>query len=245
MVRAYISPKSPSDGDLAVEIDSVGSKDGIGSDYEQEIRDNYRRKFIRSAKGRERLGELLDGVDDQIAAILAKDPNDEHRMPFVLRDIGYSGVGEARIEQHLELGTSANPVMAVFAAAASVRGMPYALYAEFIFLGFRRDHAALGEILFSILAQSYTWTGKGFNSVRAGGSNRTNMNVSEEDWNRYQADVLANSPMEVNARLERQRIQHLEREEFDLERRTVVEELKALVSVAANVDIINRYPSSP
>lgn len=245
VVRAYISPKSPADSDLAVEVDLVGEKQGLGSDHEQEIRDNSRRKFIRSAKGLERLEEFLDEVDNQIAAILAKDPNDEHRMPFVLRDIGYSGVGEKRLEQHLDLGKSANPVMALFAAAASVRGMPYALHAEYIFLGFRREHAALSEIQFSIFAQSYTSTGKGFNSVRAGGSNETNSSVPEEDWNKYQADVLANSPMEVNACLERQRIEHLEREVFDLERRTVIEQLKALVAVAANVDVITRYQSTP
>lgn len=234
-IRRYASPQSSADVDLAVEVDQASAAYPLTEDDEEAIRAQGHRAWISNAQARTALLELLDKLDEQITAAIGVDPDDTRRMPFVMRDVGYTHRGIKRLDEQ-DLTPSANMIMAVFGAVAKAKELPYKLYGEFIFLGFRREHAALAEVLFSILAQSYTWTGRGFNSVLAGGSIASNSQYEEGDWNLWQADVLRESPIEENARIERERAQDLEEEVGENERRILVQQVNVLSRIAKNVD---------
>ena len=78
-----------------------------------------------------------------------------------------------------------------------------------VFLGFRQSHAMLGEIVFSVSAQSYHRTGKGFNSVDADVQNTSNDKYEFAHFSAWREDLLKSSPCQANAAAETQRVEEL------------------------------------
>jgi hypothetical protein len=134
------------------------------------------------------------------------------------------------------LNSGSNPLMSLFNAIAQSNltfiareraafdvgdmAVKYRLHGDVIFLGFRRDHAAIGEIVFSVLAQSYTKTGKGFNGVLAGVQNQANAKYDEDHFKEWQHDVWnpQESPAQSNQEAEKGRIAELRRKIAEFER---------------------------
>jgi hypothetical protein len=65
--------------------------------------------------------------------------------------------------------------------------------------------------VFSILAQSYSSTGKGFNSVKAGDQNNSNTKYEWEDFAMWRKDSVENTPFRVNIVVEEARVEELYR----------------------------------
>ncbi|KFY31438.1 hypothetical protein V493_01110 [Pseudogymnoascus sp. VKM F-4281 (FW-2241)] len=85
-------------------------------------------------------------------------------------DIGFSGDGAARIDQHLQ-GENSNRIMQYFYNAATREfGDVYELQGYIVGKMRLLEHCALAEIIFTRLAQSYISRGGGFNGTTAGAS---------------------------------------------------------------------------
>ena len=167
--RQYMNMHLAADVEFAIKVES--NEGELDLFEEQAIRSGVR-KWVTSDKAKERLDELVTNLESRIQNDLAQDPNKSRRMPFVLRDIGYTIRGIKRLDAHLDHTGSANKIMALFALVAKAKGLEkHALHADVIFLAFRDEHAIAAEVLFSLLARSYTTTGTGFNSIQAGLSN--------------------------------------------------------------------------
>jgi hypothetical protein len=110
--------------------------------------------------------------------------------------------------------------------------------AHFVFLGFRPEHAAAAEILFSILAESCTVTGKGFNGVQAGRNLGKHDQIEASSWNLWQKDVVEETPVRENAATERARIAEIEEGIRQGEREIVIQQIRALRLLQRNWEII-------
>lgn len=179
---------------------------------------------------------LLDSLDVELRRLPQNNPG-HVRMPYPLRDIGYTNNGPSRLRTQENLKQGSNPLMSLFnaiahsnptfkarkrAALVGTQAVTYRLHGDVVSLGFGRDHAAIGQIVFSVLAQSYIETGKGFSGVLAGGSIRYNAGYDDDDddFSKWQGDVWNTSPMQGNHQAERRRAAELQ------EKMAKIEQLK-------------------
>jgi hypothetical protein len=236
--RSYLSDNpSAEDSKTTIRIDSAGGN-LLSSGERAERRnapDNDNRRFLSSASARQNMTDLLDSLDAELRRLGQTNPP-HARMPYPLRDIGYTDHGPKRLRAQENLKSGSNPLMSLFNAIAQSNltfiareraafdvgdmAVKYRLHGDVIFLGFRRDHAAIGEIVFSVLAQSYTKTGKGFNGVLAGVQNQANAKYDEDHFKEWQHDVWnpQESPAQSNQEAEKGRIAELRRKIAEFER---------------------------
>jgi hypothetical protein len=238
-VRQYLNLSLDSDIKFAVEVEKIASPYEL-TDAEIQAIEAGERQWCANEKAHGRLMILLTSLESLIQSDLAQNPDESRRMPFAMRDIGYSSQGVARLNAHLDLTSSGNKFLVLFALVAKAKGLKYSLHGDYIFLAFREDHAIPAEIMFSLLAESYTVTGKGFNSVQAGQSMGVNDQVPATSWRLWQKDVLEESPVKGNAAAERARMTELKDEIEAGERRIVIQQIRALQLVQSNWDIIRR-----
>ncbi|KJX97665.1 hypothetical protein TI39_contig474g00001 [Zymoseptoria brevis] len=188
MATAYAWPDDDdSDAhDLAIRIDSVEGR--LSSLKQKDIRSNgtSRQYLSDGAKdnSRKRFKVMLAAVLKRLDAL---NLSDSAKCPFLLNDAGYTNNGVYRIEdQHLR-HISSNDLMNLFEAISIAElGGRYRMYGEVVFLCYSKEEASLGEIVFSLLAESYVESGRGFNGKPAGenmGSRRSSTNDGPHDHN--------------------------------------------------------------
>lgn len=129
---------------------------------------NGTRKYL-TTKNPEKISLLLQKLEGQLGG------SGTQRLPFLLRDVGYTDDGKVRIQNQHQQHRSSNKIMNLFEAVCRCdeRIAGYSIQGEVVFLCFRKLHAKLGEIMFSLLGESYVETGRGFNGVEAGHHTRT------------------------------------------------------------------------
>lgn len=199
--RKYAHPTCDADKEYAVAIDSVAA---VGGRLTAGERNNVlagHRRYLPNDTERRKLDEMLIALEALIA-----DMPDEDRVPFVLREVGYTNDGPRRMDKEHGRHSSSNKMMNLFEAISyESLGATYENRGEVIFLCFERTHATVGEILFSILAPCYHHTGRGFNGVEAGNSVRSVDKVTDlRKWDAW-LDA-ASAPIEANIACEKQRI---------------------------------------
>jgi hypothetical protein len=237
-VRDYINPIDDDDIEFALQVERIGDKYGLDADEEQLIR-NGGRTWVRTGDARARLSTLLRNLEAQIDAELTQNPDLSRPMQFVMRDIGYSNRGVKRLDDHLDLMASGNRIMVIFALVAKAKGLKqYSLHGDVIFTAFREEHAIAAEVMFSLLAQSYITSGKGFNSVQAGLSNRSNFTYTAAHRNLWRKDILEESPARGNAREEQKRIDEINEQLEYAERDILVQRITARLAVKKHLDTL-------
>ena len=204
-----------------------------------------------SEKGKnlKRLGTLLDELDNRIDELSISN-GDNVDFPYPLRDVGYSDDSYTRLEQQETMSQSSNRFLRPPQRDhpdQSIQKRHYRAWGNVVFLGFRQSHAMLGEIVSSVLAQSYHRTGKGFNSVDAGVQNTSNDKYQFAHFSAWREDLLKSSPYQANAAAENQRVEDLlaegsrvEREEEELEFETLRQSLSVLYVVEDRVEAFKR-----
>jgi hypothetical protein len=252
--RAYLKPSSQADFDIIVRVDEHCTNH-FDSDDEDERRSLATRTWLPTpvrGKNLKRLGTLLDELDKRIDEFSISN-GDNIDFPHPLRDVGYSDDSLTRLEQQETLSQSSNRFLSLFNAIAqshpddAIQKRHYRAWGNVVFLGFRTPHAMLGEIVFSVLAQSYHWTGKGFNSVDAGVQNTSNDKYTFAQFAPWREEIFETSPYKANAAAEIQRADDLlaegsriEREEEDFELEALRQSLSALYVVEDQVDAFER-----
>ncbi|KAF2207414.1 hypothetical protein CERZMDRAFT_88468 [Cercospora zeae-maydis SCOH1-5] len=105
---------------------------------------------------------------EQLEALL-EDFADDDQMPFLLKDVGYTVNGDPRLAQR-ESHTSSNAIMNLIEAVsiALFGEDKYRMKGDVMFICGLPEQAEAGEVFWSLLCDSYTWTGRGFNGVDAG-----------------------------------------------------------------------------
>jgi hypothetical protein len=197
-VRVYIDEKVTAKEDFAFvkEVGRFGSKHRLDSVARAAIR-NGAREWVSSSKARKKISQMLDKLEAIMADLLRQNPDETRRMPFVLRDIGYSDKGIKRLDAHIDLTTNGNKIMVLFARVAGLKELGK-LYGNYIFLAFREEHAMAAECLFSMLARSYTSFGTGFNGIEAGRSCDSALHYLATQWNFWQKETLEETPVKEN-----------------------------------------------
>lgn len=200
--RLYANVNDSRSSKFAMKVEAVSSSSGLDSSEEKAIR-NGDRKYLATAKARDNLEILLAQLESEI-----EDLDDDDRMPFALREIGYSDDGRRRIEeQHLK-HRSANMLMTLFEAiscADEELDGTYRLEGQVIFLCLDQKHAALGEILLSCIGQAYVQTGRGFNGTHAGKSVASSKKYGDE-WVDWQQEAVDEGLIASNLAAEKARI---------------------------------------
>ncbi|KAK5740056.1 hypothetical protein LTR17_004954 [Elasticomyces elasticus] len=210
IIRRYTST-NPSIEEIneAVQIDSV-AKD-LSPAEKDNVRNGHRGYL--STTTRKSLATFIVAIEPLIAGLA-----DDKRLPFVLRDVGYTDQGFRRIfGQHLKHSSSNKVMNLIEAIGLYDRELDnrYWMQGDVIFLAYRYLQSALGEVLFSILGQSYVETGRGFNGVKAGSSTASANKWKITSWQEWQQDTLDNTPITANLRLEADRVKAVkERKEF-------------------------------
>lgn len=161
----YVKPETQEDIDLAIDVDSV--KGRLSKDERTEVANGWRRYIGGSENTRQRITALLNELTNQLDAL---DKSDADKVPFLIRDIGYTDNAERRIYEQHALHNSSNKLMNLLEAISltDVLKGKYSFEADVIFLCYHYTHACWGEIIFSLLAQSYVDSGKGVNGKQAG-----------------------------------------------------------------------------
>lgn len=190
--RTYSNPQGPDDWKVAVRIDKAGGKSLTAGEREERRDDANVRSYLKSKNARRQLDQLLTTLERDIQQLTNAGHRSDQPMPWVLRDIGYTDDCRHRLRNQEQMKASSNPLMSLFnaiahsnevlsaraqAARPSTKGAvskQYRLHGDVIFLCFRYEHAVIAEIMFTVLAQSYTWDGRGFNGFQAGISNSSN-----------------------------------------------------------------------
>ncbi|KAK3112031.1 hypothetical protein LTR53_012112 [Teratosphaeriaceae sp. CCFEE 6253] len=201
IAKQYAS-ESPTgaDTDKALLIDQV--KGDLTPAEKAEVRGGARRYLTKTT--RRSLDTFVQNLEREI-----EDLADEDVLPFMLRDVGYTDNGIRRLDdQHLKHHSSnklMNLIEAICVCDVALNDR-YRMRGGVIYLCCRFAHARFGEILFSILGQSYVATGRGFNGVQAGLSVASNDKWTGADWGEWQVETLNDTPMRQNVDLEIARI---------------------------------------
>lgn len=192
------------DGEAAVKIDKVFHL--LGPLEEQETRAGTRRQYLTLGpkdETRKKLKILLDKLEELLQALST---GDFERVPFLLRDVGYTANGLRRIDDQHKRHRSSNKLMGLFEAISiAVIGGKYRIYGDVVFLCTRYEHAPLGEIVFSLLTESYVETGKGFNGTEAGKQQASLLKYKDVTmWTNWRNQMYNESPYKEN--LERETV---------------------------------------
>ena len=185
--RTYSDPQGEDedeDYEVARRVDEAGR--GRLSTAEREARrKDAERTYLKSGEARVQLDNLLSSMERDMHDLLQRDHKDDQPMPWVLRDVGYTNNYRRRLRAQEGLKSSSNPLMSLFnaiaqsnptfmarekaanaantnaAGAVNITAVQYRLHGDVIFQSFRWEHAFIAEIVFTVLAQSYTWLGRG------------------------------------------------------------------------------------
>ena len=172
----------------------------------EDMEQNGVRRYLQSTKAKRNLRTFLDNLK----AFLKGEPQDQPLLQ-PLREAGYSKDGPGRISSH-KSHNSSNYLMNLFEAiAAGVFGWDYRNKASIIYLCFEREQAAVGEIVWSCLAQAYTKTGRGFSHAPAGvtttSADRDDLRWLKNDaWVKWQRHALDHSPFRENREDDQKRV---------------------------------------
>jgi hypothetical protein len=256
--RLYADAALDQDGAVALRVDRVGKTSWSQDDEDERCNDGLR-SWLRSGEARAQLGNLLSHLEDEMRKLSLGGHKDDQPMPFVLRDVGYTDNCRQRLRAQENLKAGSNPLMSLFSAiaqsnptflareaaasaaanlagaSASTTAVQYRLHGDVIFQCFRWEHAVIAEILFTILAQSYTWKGRGFNGFQAGVSNISNDNYHPRDWIYFQDTTMERGVWDVNIAAEKARVQKIEEDKqklADLKQRALAEKFRDLTVVA-------------
>lgn len=210
-VRSYLRFEDADDEaiDFAVRVDQCMGT--LLSNHEKDAIRNGERKYVSGTdenqqdKMRPKVEKLLDAIERALDGLA-----DHERMPFVLTDVGYTDNGVARIDKQHKRHQSSNDIMNIIEAVAiTVLDGKYRIQGDVVFLCAHRDHGAIGEIVFSFLANSYSKDGRGFNGVDAGvqlNSLRKALYVDESYWNPHIQSAMDTGPMKANIAAENERL---------------------------------------
>lgn len=201
--RRYIDPETDDDDELAVQVDRVAKE--LSSSERARRRAGYRSYIDDKDRTKQRIITLLDGLSAHLDAL--DDQSDTKRVPFLIRDIGYTDNAERRIDSQHSLHRSSNKVMNLLEAIAfadDLFGDKYSFEGGVIFLCYQPNHALYGEIIFSLLAESYVDGGKGVNGVEAGISNASNNRW--QDWQEWTSSTFSKTQLVSNLQAERERM---------------------------------------
>lgn len=229
-VRRYLEPDGSKEGeDLAIRVDSVNR---VLTDVERSnSRQSNWRFYLKSQSSRKNLSDLLDSLDDTLADMAQQGYGLDEPMPWALRDVGYTHDGPGRLKAQENLSSGSNLLMSLSSAIAQSHPdfiarakaqkqldpdsipVAYKMHGEIIFLCFRPVHAVLAEAAFSVIGLSYSKDGRGFNTIEAGISVASNNRYELVDWQRWQRDLLEESPLRMNAAADKARIEEMEKAE--------------------------------
>ena len=254
--RLYADAVQDQDAATALRVDRVG-KSSWSQDDKDERRNNGHRSDLRSGEARAQLGNLLSHLEDEMRKLSIGGHKDDQPMPFVLSDVGYTNNCRQRLRAQENLKASSNQLMSLFSAiaqsnptilareaaasaAASLAGanttaVQYRLHGDVIFQCFQYKHAVIAEILFTILAQSYTWSGQGFNGFQAGVSNISNDKYHPRDWIYFHDTTMARGVWDVNIAAKKARVEKVKEDKqkrADLEQRALAEKFQDLSVLA-------------
>lgn len=168
------------------------------------------REYLPNDDARENLRVFLDALKE----FLAGEPQNEP-LNQPLREVGYTDSTDRRVDQH-QRHSGSNYLMDLFEAIAKKLKMPYENQWVTLSICFEKEHGVVGEVIWSLLAQSYYETGRGFNHQRAGESNSsvwTNKNI---DWMGIAEWTLENTPFVENREAERTRRKKMEEKAREL-----------------------------
>ncbi|KAI7308850.1 hypothetical protein KC315_g13218 [Hortaea werneckii] len=209
--RCYTNPETDEDVNFAIRVDGVAVDRDLSSSERAKIRNGYRKYIDGSERTKQRIVALLDGLSAHLDAL--DDQSDTKRVPFLIRNVGYTDDGERRVDSQHFFHRSSNKVMNLIEATAFAEdliGNRYSFDGGVVFLCYQPNHAVYGEIIFSLLAESYVDSGKGVNAVQAGTSNASNNRW--QDWNEWTSKAFTESPLVANFQAERERIAAYRRE---------------------------------
>lgn len=220
-----------SDTQRALLIDEAAGT--LDSDVQQEVLGNLRREFLivgddnKDSDSKKRLRTLLDAIQHNLdTSGLA----DGEMCNFLLRDVGYTSNGVNRIEKQHKVKRSTNKVMALFATICEVAlSSKYGLHGDVVFLCTAYWHAPYGEIIFSLLAPSYHYTGRGFNTVEAGIQQNSMADFNEaKEWDMWVNSKLNDTSFYDNIEAEQVRLEKYAAEYAALEAEIEQEECRSL-----------------
>lgn len=196
--RLFADTTASDSAEFALQVESVRTK--LNSTEKAGIHVGHR-NYLSTTTACSNLAILLGQLGKQIAGL-----DDDERMPFALRDIGYSDNCRHRIEQQHLKHSSSNAQMTLFEAIScadhTLRGK-YRLCGHIIFLCLMQEHAKYGEIIFSLLAQSYVQTGRGFNGTMAGKSVASSKKYEKEDWDAWRKAAVREGLIKRNMQAEK------------------------------------------
>lgn len=179
-----------------------------------------KRRYLPNEPSRQKLREFLG----KLRQFLRGEPGDRP-LSQPLCEVGYAANGPERIKDH-EKHNNSNYLMNLFEAIAAKHfGWRYRNQGAVIYLCFDQSQGAIGEIVWSCLAQAYTKTGRGFSHEPAGGSNRSiELDSKFEHWQQWQNDAWERGPFQVNLKRERKLAQqaNAERDRLEEERWNLV-----------------------
>lgn len=199
----YVKPETQEDMDLAIDVDEV--KGRLSLDERTDSANGWRRYIDGSENTRQRITALLTELTNQLDAL---DISDTDKVPFLIRDIGYTDNAERRIKEQHALHNSSNKLMNLLEAISlsdKLLKRKYSFEADVIFLCYHYTHACWGEIIFSLLAQSYVDGGKGVNGKQAGLNITSNNRWTVQDWQKWASETFTESPLIPNLKAERER----------------------------------------
>ncbi|KAK4494525.1 hypothetical protein PRZ48_014823 [Zasmidium cellare] len=217
VAEQYAWPTCEEDANIAIEIDSV--KNSLSKAEEEEIRNTNKRRYLSPGEKdntRKNLRILLDKLRMHLSGLTI---GDDDPVPFLLDDVGYTDNAPRRLEKDHSQHSGSNDLMNLFEAISIVCAEgKYRMRADVIFVCCKKVQAYFSEILFSVLAESYIWTGKGFNG-RPAGENRGTLDKydSEEQWAKWRQQQLDQTPFKENMRNEALRAAKYEDELEDLD----------------------------
>ncbi|EME39101.1 hypothetical protein DOTSEDRAFT_38355 [Dothistroma septosporum NZE10] len=204
-------PNNPAHTTLAIGVDEADGKELTAP--EKLMRGSTsipggtnERRFLENAHQRSTLRDLLNKLKPEIQRLRVV-LRSHDRVPWVFREAGYTDDGPTRIIQQTT-DTLANALMSLFDSIGAYLGGQYRIHGQVVYVCSRKTHASLGEMVMSLLGQTYDGTGKGFNNHAAGSQLKSLKNYDGQTfWDERTLALLQRSDFGSNMAAEDQRLQ--------------------------------------
>ncbi|EME41128.1 hypothetical protein DOTSEDRAFT_36583 [Dothistroma septosporum NZE10] len=228
-VRAYMDITDPNPA-TALFVDRLFDNSLPDPDEIAEIKAGKRRKYLTLGV-RDRTRQDMDTLLQELEHLISQ-LQDHEAVPFLLTDVGYTSHSETRIDEQQRKHRSSNKIMSLIEAVAIMLfgHSRSRIFGDVILLCAEPEHAALGEIVLSVITESYIETGRGFNAEKAGIQQRSMEHYSEGSgkWGLWKEDAMVDGPMLANLDLETDKVDAQNQELAEL--RQQVAELESQAS---------------